>query len=90
MSTLLDREPTTFASPSTSSSARRLRTTMAAVRLSFVWFGVRKTLSPEQKAPAAESFGADGTFLSAGKKLLDTRDPSFRLVTGIRSRLVSL
>jgi len=88
MSTLLDQfQPVTA---TTHSSARRLRTTMAAVRLSFVWFGVRKTLSPQQKAQAAESFGAEGTFLSAGKKLIDTRDPSFKLVTGVRSRLVSL
>jgi hypothetical protein len=88
MSTLLEQlQPITAA---THSSARRLRTTMAAVRLSFVWFGVRKSLSAEQKAQAAESFGAEGTFLSAGKKLIDTRDPSFKLVTGVRSRLVSL
>ena len=64
MSTLLD-EPATRP---TSSPAQRLRTTMAAVRVSFVWFGTRKTLTPEQKAQAAESFGAEGTFLSAGKK----------------------
>ena len=43
---------------------------MAAVRLSFIWFGVRKTLSPEQKAQAADAFGAEGNYLSAGKKLL--------------------
>ena len=66
MSTLLD-EPTTRP---TTSPAQRLRTTMAAVRISFMWFGTRKTLTAEQKAQAAESFGAEGQFLSAGKKLL--------------------
>jgi hypothetical protein len=45
---------------------------MAAVRVSINWFGTRKTLTAEQKSQAAESFGAEGTFLSAGKKLLDT------------------
>jgi hypothetical protein len=56
------------------------------VRVSFTWLGVRKALSAEQKAQAAEGFGAEGAYLSAAKKLLDTRDPSFRAVTGVRSR----
>jgi hypothetical protein len=71
-----------------SSPAERLRTTMAAMRLSFTWFGVRKTLTNEQKAQAAESFGAEGEFLSAGKKLLDTRHEKFKAVTAIRNRAV--
>jgi len=43
------------------------------VRVAFCWFGVRKTLTPEQKAQAAGTFGAEGQYLSAGKRLLDTR-----------------
>ena len=70
-------------------AAERLRTTMAAVRLSISWFGVRKTLTPEQKAQAAESFGAEGQYLSAGKKLLDTKHPAFKAVTGVKSRIIS-
>jgi hypothetical protein len=62
---------------------------MAAVRLAFVWFGVRKTLTSEQKAQAADTFGAEGTFLSAGKKLLDTGHPAFKAVTSIRNRTIS-
>ena len=69
--------------------AQRLRTTMAAMRLGFTWFGTRKTLSNEQKAQAAESFGAEGQFLSAGKKLVDTRHPKFKAVTAVRSRAAS-
>src|SRR5579863_10207762 len=46
------------------SAAKRLRTTMAAVRVSLSWLGVRKTLTPEQRSQAAESFGAEGEFLS--------------------------
>lgn len=68
----------------------RLRTIMAAVRLSFTWFGVRKSLTPAQKAVAAESFGAEGEYLSAGKKLLDTKHPAFRAVTAIRGRVQSV
>ena len=75
--------------PSTSPS-QRLRTSFAAVRIAFTWLGTRKTLSTEQKAQAAETFGAEGEFLSAGKKLLDTKHPAFKAVTGVRSRIVSL
>ena len=75
--------------PSTSPS-QRLRTSMAAARLSLSWLGVRKTLPSEQKAIAADSFGAEGAYLSAGKKLLDTKHPAFKAVTGIKGRIVSL
>jgi hypothetical protein len=84
MSTLLD-EPATRRTSDTA-PAQRLRTTMAAMRLSFTWFGTRKTLSPQQKAQAAESFGAEGEYLSAGKKLLNVRHPKFKAVTQIRGR----
>ena len=65
MATLLDDPPTPRSADT--APAQRLRTTMAAMRLAFTWFGTRKTLSPEQKARAAESFGAEGNYLSAGK-----------------------
>jgi hypothetical protein len=72
------------------SAAGRLRATMAAVRLSFTWFGVRKSLSAEQKLQAADTFGAEGNYLSAGKKLFDTGHPAFRAVTAVRNQAVSL
>jgi len=74
----------------TATAARRLRTTMAAVRLSFTWFGTRKSLSPQQKEEAADSFGAEGAFLSAAKKLFDTRHPAFKAVSAVRGRAISL
>jgi len=61
---------------------------MAAMRLSFCWWGVRKSLTVEQKARAAESFGAEGDYLSAGKKLVDTSCPTFKAVTAVRNRAV--
>lgn len=85
--TLLDEPPTDSSQPLT--AADRLRTTMAAVRVCFTWFGTRKTLSPEQKAQAAESFGAEGQYLTAGKKLLDSTHPAFKTVTAIRGRIMS-
>ena len=48
------------------SAANRLRTTMAAVKLSFTWLGVRKTLAPDQRTTAARAFHADRELLSAG------------------------
>ncbi len=68
---------------------QRLQTTMAAVRVSFVWLGVRKTLTPEQKAEAAEPFGTDARFLSAGKRLLDTSHPMFKQLTAVRNRILA-
>ena len=85
MSTLLD-EP---AQTNGFAPAERMRATMAAVRLAFVWLGVRKSLSAEQKGQAADSFGAERSYLSAGKKLLDTSHPAFKAVTGVRGRIVS-
>jgi hypothetical protein len=85
MTTVLD-EPTR---QTAEASAQRLRASTAAVRLSFTWFGTRKTLTPAQKARAADTFGAEGDFLSAGKKLIDTKHPAFKAVTGVRGRIVS-
>lgn len=84
MSTLLDDLSGTAVIP-----AARLRATMAAVRVAFTWLGVRKTLTAEQRAQAADAFGAEGEFLSAGKKLLDTRHPAFKAVTAVRGRILS-
>lgn len=76
--------------PASAAPAQQLRLTNAAVRVSFTWLGVRKSLTPQQKALAAESFGAEGTFLSAGKKLLDTRHPAYRAVTAVRGKVQAL
>ena len=87
MTTLLDHigsRPTTIG---TTTPAQRLRATMAACRVSFTWLGTQKTLTPEQRAVAAEAFDADGPFLSAGKKLVDTKHPAFRAVTAVRGKI---
>jgi hypothetical protein len=63
---LLD-EPET---DTTGHATERLRSTMAATKVSFTWFGVRKSLSPAQKERAADSFDAEAKFLSAAKKLV--------------------
>ena len=68
----------------TASAAKRIRESMSAARLSFTWLGVSKTLTRRQKDQAADSFNAEGKFLSAGKKLLDISHPAFRQVTAVR------
>ena len=85
MSTLLDVPPPALSA----TAAERLRTTMAAVRVSLSWLGVRKALSPEQRSQAAESFGAEGDYLSARKKLLDTRHPAYKEVTAVRGKVLA-
>ncbi len=73
----------------TVSPAQRLHAAFAAVRVSFAWLGVRKTLTPDQKAQAADTFNAEGPYLSAAKKLLDTQHPAFKAVTAVKNRIVA-
>jgi hypothetical protein len=91
MTTLLDHldsRPIPAATDSmTITPAQQLRSTMAAARVSFTWMGTQKTLTREQKAQAAEAFDAEGQFLSAGKKLIDTSHSAFRAVTAIRGKV---
>ena len=83
--TLLDQ-----AAPRASTTpAERLRLTTAAVRVAFTWFGVRKTLTPEQKSQAADAFGAEKEYLSARKKLLDTRHAAYKAVTAVRGKVLA-
>ena len=74
----------------TDNPAHRLRADTLATRVSFTWLGVRKALNADQRAQAAEPFHAQGQYLSAGKKLIDTRHPAFRGVTSIRNRITRL
>jgi hypothetical protein len=87
--TLLDPPVVPVVRPSTSPS-QRLRATMAAVRVSLSWFGTRKSLTSEQRTQAADTFGAEGAFLSAGKKLLDTKHEAYKAVTAVKGRIISL
>src|SRR3954451_22653887 len=88
MTTLLDRvDAAPTISDADASPAQRLRSTMAASRVRFTWFGVQKSLTPHQKSRAAEAFDADGQALSATKKLVDTRLPAFRSVTAVRTKI---
>ena len=85
MSTVLTDSSTRAAT----SPSQRLRRTMAAVRVSIQWFGTRKTLTAEQRAEAAEPFGTDARFLSAGKRLLDISHPAFKAVSAVKNKVIS-
>lgn len=82
MTTLLE-------SPPAQSPTERLRTTTTATRVSLRWLGVRKALTQEQTAQAADTFQAEGAFLSAAKKVLDTRHPAFKAVTAVKHQAIS-
>lgn len=73
----------------TNAASERLRLTMAACKLSFTWFGTTKSLSEEQRATIADSFDADREVLSAGKRLLNTKDPAWKNVSSLKSRMTS-
>ena len=58
--------------------AQWLRRIAAAVRVHFTWWGTRKTLTPEQKEEFGVTCQADSRLLSANKRIIDIRPPSFR------------
>lgn len=70
--------------------AQQLREDTAAVRLSRSRFGAKKAITKEQRSSAASIFYAEANMLSASKKLLDTKAPAYKSVTGILSRATEL
>ena len=89
MSTLLESETNSSNSnaASLSSSANQVRAEFAACRVKFRWFGTTKTLSTAQKSQAAESFGAQEKAISAAKRLIDTKDDRYRVLTSVKSTI---
>src|SRR5581483_1764776 len=84
---------TTLTAPSapletSTSAAQRLRRIAAAVRVHFTWWGVEKTLTAQQKQEVGNAYGADARLLSAGKKIIDVRNPAYRKLTSTRSKVV--
>jgi hypothetical protein len=89
MSTILEPEPDQDLGSNTASqtAADRIRHNFAACRIKFKWLGTTKTLSADQKSQAAESFGAEGDSISAGKKLIDTKHDSYKGLTSVKSQI---
>src|SRR5687768_14308543 len=84
MISLLD-EPT----HASTTPAQWLRQIAAAVRVSFTWWGVHRSLTDQQKEEVGLACSADTRFLTAGKKLIDTRNETYRKLTSLRSRIAS-
>jgi hypothetical protein len=68
-------------------AAQRLRRTAAAVRVSLHWWGVHRSLSPQQKEEVGLTYAADARLVTAGKRLVDVRHEAFRCLTAIKTRL---
>jgi hypothetical protein len=71
-----------------SSAARDMRQSMGAVKVSFSWFGTRRSLSDAQTRQAATQFDADVEQVSAYKKLVDTKHPAWKALTAIKGEVV--
>lgn len=68
------------------SFTQQLRQQTAGVRVMQERLGVRKALGRAQVALAANTFHAEGSAISASKKLIDTNHPSYKAVTAILSQ----
>lgn len=71
------------------SPAEKLRTTAAAVRIHFNWFGVRRAVEDSSKDTMAESVSADKALVSASKKILNNKSPAWRKLSGVRQTIRS-
>jgi hypothetical protein len=67
----------------------RLRRDYSACRLHFTWPGTTRALNDEQKSIAAAQFAASAESVTAGKRLWDTRHPSYRALTSLRSEITT-
>jgi hypothetical protein len=71
----------------TTHPAQRLRRTAAAVRVALRWWGTHRALTTQQKEEFGAAASADTRFLTAGKRLIDTRHEAFRRLTSVRTRI---
>ena len=86
MSTALEAEPTRERTHE-ANVVSQIRNNFIACRVKFKWFGTSKSLTSDQKSQAAESFGAEGTAISAAKRLIDTKHESYRSLTSIKNQI---
>lgn len=70
-------------------TANELRQTMGAVRVSFSWLGTQRKLNDVQTKQAADTFHAETDLVTASKKLIDTKNPTYRVLTALKSQVSS-
>ena len=68
-------------------NAQELKQTMGAVRVSFSWVGTQRKLSDDQSTQIANTFDANTDLVTASKKLFDTKNPTYRVLTAIKSQV---
>lgn len=71
---------------SVATSASELRQTMGAVKLSFSWLGTQRKLSDVQTKQAADTFHAATDLVTASKRLIDTKNATYRTLTALKSQ----
>jgi hypothetical protein len=70
-------------------TANELRQTMGAVKLSFSWLGTQRKLSDTQTKQAADTFNAATDLVTASKRLIDTKNATYRTLTALKSQASS-
>ena len=83
MPTETELEPT---NQNVTETANELRQTRGAVRVSFSWLGTQRKLSDAQTKQAADTFEASTDLVTASKKLIDTKNPTYKTLTAIKSQ----
>jgi hypothetical protein len=71
-------------------SGKTLQEQAAGVSLSWTWMGITRTLKGEEKEKAAELWDANPEVLSLSKKLINTKNEWFSVLTKIKSKATSL
>lgn len=72
-----------------SDAAEKLLEAMTGVSLSFTWMGVERKVSEQQAKEAAEQFQAHRDTVKIFKKIINTKNPFYRALTSVRSRIKS-
>lgn len=84
-----ETEEITTPNEAVTSTANELRQTMGAVKLSFSWLGTQRKLSDVQTKQAADTFHAATDLVTASKRLIDTKNETYRTLTAIKSQASS-
>jgi len=81
-----ETENTVATDHNVATSASELRQTMGAVKLSFSWLGTQRKLSDVQTKQAADTFHAATDLVTASKRLIDTKNATYRTLTTLKSQ----
>lgn len=86
MSTETENTVTPEENTTVEQTASDLRQTMGAVKLAFSWLGTQRKLSDAQTKQAADTFHAATDLVTASKRLIDTKNTTYRVLTTLKSQ----